>query len=121
MMMTRYLLAAIALIILTGPLASAAQALGLDFLHAQARVGNKVCMTEHEHYGEGTMPTKQAAQSVAIRSWSDFTAFEYGRIWGSYRLAEGKRMDCSQTANGWLCKTYARPCRPAKYGPPRRR
>lgn len=117
--MTRFRLAA-ALVVLSGPLATAAPAAGLDALHAQARVGSKVCMTEHEHYGEGTMPTRRAAQSVAIRSWSGFTAFEYGREWGDYRLAVRKRMDCSQSASGWLCKTYARPCRPGKYGPPRR-
>ena len=119
-MMTRYGLGGIALIFLIGPLATSAQAVGLDGLHAQARVGSKVCMTEHEHYGEGTMPTKRAAQHLAIRSWSAFTAFEYGREWGSYRLAAGKTMDCSKSGDLWLCKTRARPCRPAKYGPPRR-
>lgn len=120
-MMTRCWVAGIALALLVGSFTTAAQAVGLDGLHAQARIGNKVCMTEHEHYGEGTMPTRHAARLLAIRSWSRFTAFEYGREWGSYRLAAGKRMDCSQSGASWLCKTYARPCRPAKYGPPRRR
>ena len=119
-MMTRRCLAGVTLALLVAPVASPAQAAGLDGLHAQARVGNKVCMTEHEHYGEGSMPTRQAARLLAIRSWSGFTAFEYGREWGSYRLAAGKRMDCSESGGSWLCKTFARPCRPAKYGPPRR-
>lgn len=118
--MTRYALAGITLILLLAPLAAGAHATGLDGLHAQARVGAKVCMTEHEHYGEGSMPTRRAAERAAIRSWSGFTAFEYGRPWGSYRLAAGKTMDCSSSGGRWFCKTRARPCRPAKYGPPRR-
>lgn len=119
-MMTRSLLAGVALALLMTPFATPAQSAGLDGIHAQTRVGSKVCMTEHEHYGEGSMPTKHAARLLAIRSWSGFTALEYGREWGSYRLAAGKKMDCSESAKSWLCKTYARPCRPAKYGPPRR-
>jgi hypothetical protein len=88
-----------------------AQETGLDNLHTQARVGNKVCMTEHEHYGEGTMASKQGATQAAIRSWADFTAFEYGPPWGSYALAAAKKMECSQTGSQWLCKTSARPCK----------
>lgn len=118
--MTRCWLAAIPVALLLAPGPAAAEVTGLDGLHAQARVGSKVCMTEHEHYGEGSMPTRRAAELAAIRSWSGFTAFEYGRPWGSYQLAVGKAMECSNSGSSWLCKTRARPCRPAKYGPPRR-
>ncbi len=114
-------LAAILMILLLVPFPASAELTGLDRIHAQARVGSKVCMTEHEHYGEGNMPTRRAAERLAIRSWSGFTAFEYGRPWGSYRLAAGKRMECSQSSGRWLCKTWARPCRPAHLRPTRRR
>lgn len=84
---------------------------GLDKLHAQARVGGKTCMTDHEHGGEGTLPSKKGATEAAIRHWEGFTAWEYGKPWGSYRLAAAKKMDCQQGGSGWVCKTTARPCR----------
>src|SRR5690606_42151275 len=121
MMMARYWLAGLALALLVGPFGAAAQAMGLDALHEQARVGNKVCMTEHEHYGEGTMPTRRPAQGAAIRARPDFTSFAYGRTWGGYRLAEGTRMECSQTGTAWPCTAYAPTCRPAHSGTLRRR
>lgn len=112
--MTRCWVAAMAVAILLCPLAAVAETTGLDRLHAQARVGGKVCMTEHEHYGEGSMPTRRGAELSAMRSWSGFTALEYGRPWGRYALAAGKRMDCSGSGGRWVCKTSARPCRPAR-------
>lgn len=111
-MMTRARFAAIVMITLLAPLPAGAQTTGLDRLHTQARVGGKTCMTEHEHYGEGTMRTKRGAELAAMRAWSSFTAFEYGAPWGSYAAAAGKKMDCSKNSNEtWLCKTTARPCR----------
>jgi len=120
MMMTPRWLAVVPLALLFNPLPASAEVTGLDAIHAQARVGSKICMTEHEHYGEGSMQTRRAAELMAIRSWSGFTAFEYGRPWGSYRLAAGKRMECSNSGGSYMCKTWARPCRPARLGPPRR-
>ncbi len=84
---------------------------GLDKLHPQARVGGKTCMTDHEHGGEGTLPSKKGASEAAVRHWESFTAWEYGKPWGSYRLAAAKKMDCQQGGSGWVCKTTARPCR----------
>ncbi len=84
---------------------------GFDKLHAQARVDGKTCMTEHEHGGEGTLPSKKGATEAAVRHWESFTAWEYGKTWGSYRLASGKRMECTQGGAGWICRTAARPCR----------
>lgn len=84
---------------------------GLDLLHAQARVGGKTCMTDHEHGGEGTLASKKGASEAAIRHWESFTAWEYGKAWGSYRLADAKTMDCQAGGSGWFCKTTARPCR----------
>ncbi len=39
---------------------------GLDTLHAQARVGGKTCMTDHEHGGEGTLASKKGASEAGI-------------------------------------------------------
>ena len=112
--MTRVLVAAMPLAAVLALISSGAQSTGLDRLHAQARVGGKVCMTEHEHYGEGTMASRRGAELAAMRAWSRFTAFEYGSQWGSYRAAAGKKLDCSQAGRSWVCKTWARPCRPAR-------
>lgn len=84
---------------------------GLDKLHAQARVGGKTCMVDHEHGGEGTLPSKKGASEAAIRHWESFTVWEYGRPWGSYRMAAAKAMDCQAGGSGWQCKATARPCR----------
>ncbi len=88
---------------------------GVDSIHAQARFGSKVCMTEHEHYGESRpWVSRKGAMAAAIRNWANFTAWEYGRVWGSYANAVAKKMACEQTANMWVCKTTARPCRPGR-------
>jgi len=92
--------------------ANQAATTGLDKLHDQARVAGKTCMTDHEHGGEGTLPSKKGASEAAIRHWEGFTTWEYGKVWGSYRLAVGRKMDCQTGGSGWLCKTTARPCRP---------
>ncbi len=92
--------------------AQSAASTGVDSIHAQARVGSKVCMTDHEHYGESTpWVTRKGAEAAAIRNWADFTAWEYGRLWGSYASAVTKKMSCEQSAGMWVCKTTARPCR----------
>lgn len=87
---------------------------GIDKIHAQARFGNRVCMTSHRHYGEGTMPSRNGAEAAAIRAWQVFTADEYGNAWGSHALATNKSMKCSQSGGFWTCGTIAYPCRPAR-------
>jgi hypothetical protein len=90
-----------------------AQDSGLAGLHDQRREGNKVCMSEHEHYGSSSgHPTRKAAEAAAGIDWQGFTAWEYGPDWGRFALAAGKRMACSQSASGWGCEVNARPCRP---------
>jgi hypothetical protein len=86
---------------------------GLDKLHQQARVAGKICMTEHEHGGEGALASRRGAEAAAIRHWESFTAWEYGKPWGRYRLAVGKNMECANGGAVWVCNTRARPCRPA--------
>ena len=80
-------------------------------LHATVRVGGRTCLADHYHDGSGSGRTQAAAAAAAIKSWSDFTAWEYGSSWGRYGLAAGKSMKCSRAAGGYSCDVSARACR----------
>lgn len=84
---------------------------GFASMHDQARVGGKMCMTDHYHYGSGSGGNKAAAQKDAIASWSSFTDFEYGSDWARFSKAIGKRISCSRSTSGVDCQVEARPCR----------
>ncbi|HJZ43990.1 MAG TPA: hypothetical protein VJ233_09735 [Hyphomicrobiaceae bacterium] len=84
---------------------------GLAGMHGWVRVGGRTCMADHYHDGSGTGRTRASAQAAAIRAWVDFTAWEYGRAWGSYSAAVSKSMSCSGGGSNWSCSTSARPCR----------
>lgn len=100
-----------ALMVSAGVAPAAADRTGFDAMHSQARVGNKVCMTEHYHYGSGSGSTKAAAQKDAIGSWQSFTDFEYGSDWARFSKAVAKRVSCSESGSGYSCQVEARPCR----------
>jgi hypothetical protein len=85
---------------------------GIAKVHPWVKVGSKTCMLDHFHDGSGNAPARAQAQRAAIRSWADFTAWEYGNAWGRYSIAVGKEMRCSQRSGGWSCAVKARPCRP---------
>jgi hypothetical protein len=85
---------------------------GIAKIHTWAKIGRKTCMLDHFHYGSGNGPTRAQAERVAIRSWADFTAWEYGETWGRYTIAVSKKMTCSPGSGGWSCAVEARPCRP---------
>lgn len=84
---------------------------GFASMHTQARVGGKLCMTDHWHYGDGKGRTKALAQRAAIGSWQSFTDFEYGSAWARFSNAVAKRVSCSQTGGEYSCQVEARPCR----------
>jgi hypothetical protein len=84
---------------------------GFAYAHDLSRVGGKLCMTDHYHYGNGTGSTKAAAQRDAISSWASFTDFEYGSDWARFGKAIGKRISCSGSAGSYSCQVEARPCR----------
>ena len=84
---------------------------GLASMHDMARVGGKMCMTDHYHYGNGDGRTKAAAQKEAISSWQSFTDFEYGSDWARFSKAVAKRVSCSQSGGSFSCQVEARPCR----------
>jgi len=105
----RFALAATVLAGLASP--SSADETGFASMHDTARVGGKLCMTDHYHYGNGNGPTKAAAERAAIGSWASFTDFEYGSDWARFGKAVGKRMSCTKSSSGFDCQVEARPCR----------
>ena len=99
-----------------GASAASAQETGLDALHEQRREGNRICMVSHTHNGSSpaNMNSRKAAEDAAIKDWVGFTTWEYGTPWGSYKLATGKKMNCSKTTTStWSCNVEARACKPA--------
>ena len=60
-------------------------------MHTWVRVGGRTCLLDHFHDGSGSGPTRAAAQRAAIRSWIDFTAWEYGGRWGSWGASLSKK------------------------------
>jgi len=99
------------LMIAAAPMAAADET-GFAGIHAwKKEKSRRICMSEHFHDGSGLGKTRKEAEKAAKRSWIEFTAFEYGTSWGSYKLAASKVMDCAETANRWSCMTRARPCK----------
>lgn len=105
----RFGLVAVALGACSAP--SMAYETGFANMHSQARVGNKMCMTDHYHYGNGSGATQAAAQREAIASWQSFTDFEYGSVWASFRNAAARAQSCSKGSGTISCQVEARPCR----------
>jgi hypothetical protein len=85
---------------------------GMAEIHAWVKVGRKTCMLDHFHDGSGTGSTRAQAERAAVRSWAEFTAWEYGDPWGRYSIASSKKMTCSRESPTWRCAVEARPCRP---------
>lgn len=84
---------------------------GLTFDHDVTRVNGRLCMTNHGHSGSGTAATKPAARASAVRSWIDFTNFEYGGAWASFAAAAGQSTRYTKEAAGWSATVDARPCK----------
>ncbi len=78
----------------------------------KVRSGGKLCLRDHEHYGESPpWVSKKGALAAARRKWENFTTWEYGTKWGQLRLAASKRTDCRKAGTRWVCSIVARPCR----------
>lgn len=108
-------------LLLTGANSALADDTGLaQALHDVRVEGGKLCMSGHFHYGSSSgMPNRKAAEADAIKSWANFTQFEYGSDWADYRLAAGRTMSCSPSGSNWSCSLEARPCK--KGSAPRKR
>jgi hypothetical protein len=79
--------------------------------HEQRREGGRLCLSDHAHSGYGEGKTKSSASAAAIKSWAEFTAFEYGTSWARYTLAAGKSTKFTKEAKGWSANIEARPCK----------
>lgn len=85
---------------------------GMDSMHQQIRVGNRVCMASHTHTGRvENEPSKSVAKKEAIAVWVDYTVGEYGYAWGSWNKARAKNITCRDGHSGWTCMAVALPCR----------
>ena len=84
---------------------------GLAYAHDLRREGGRLCMSDHYHQGSGTGHTKAAAQAAAIRSWADFTNFEYGTAWARYGRAASHSIRYTKNMDGWDADVDARPCK----------
>jgi hypothetical protein len=75
----------------------------------------KVCRVlfgPHNHHGRGSGATRSAAKAAAIKRWTGFTSWEYGKAWGNLALAQKKSMSCWKARRGgWRCKVSAQPCK----------
>ncbi len=101
-----------ALAVLVATPAAHADETGLASIHDwRQEKGRRVCMSDHFHDGAGSAKTRKAAEAAAQRSWIDFTAFEYGSAWGSYKIAASKSLDCTEAGSRWSCVINARPCK----------
>lgn len=93
------------------PVPAPADETGFANIHSWRREAGKTCFVDHYHYGTSNgEKSRKAAVNAAIRSWVEFTDFEYGSDWARFSKAAGKSIKCTQT-NGWGCNIEARPCR----------
>lgn len=93
------------------PISAAAQdGMGLAGIHDWVKIAGKTCMADHFHDGQGTGPTKAQAQSAAIRAWTDFTAWEYGRRWAKWQNSVSRSGNCTGSRGNISCNVTSRPC-----------
>lgn len=84
---------------------------GFASSHTWRKEGGKTCFADHFHSGSGNGATKDAAKSAAIKSWAEFTAFEYGTDWARFGRAASVTVKYTKEAAGWSATIDARPCR----------
>jgi hypothetical protein len=89
---------------------AAQHGMGLASIHTWVKVAGKTCMADHFHDGQGSGSTKTQAQAAAVRAWSDFTAWEYGRRWSRWQSSASKSESCSGNSGTISCNVSSRPC-----------
>ena len=67
--------------------AAVADDTALAYSHTLRKEGGRTCMADHFHSGSGAGRSKEAARAAAVRSWIDFTNFEYGTVWARFGAA----------------------------------
>lgn len=84
---------------------------GFAYSHDLQNEGGKNCFVDHFHTGTGDGASKDSATKAAIRSWVDFTNFEYGSDWARWSKAAGKKTSFTKAEKGWTATVDARPCK----------
>ena len=66
----------------------------------------------HFHAANGAHASKARARAKAIKDWSQFVVFEYGKRWGRWSAADKRSMKCihDKDAGVWRCRAEAQPC-----------
>ncbi len=109
-MALRHVLLASLGMICFGGMSVAAQ--GLTDLHDKVRVGNKICFSDHYHDGSSSgHKSRDAAEAAAVKTWQNFTAWEYGSAWGNFWIAANRGVKCDQSGGAWSCHVQAKACR----------
>jgi hypothetical protein len=103
--------AVFAIAILTSAGLAQADDTGFASSHDLAKENGRLCMSNHAHTGSGEGATKAQARSGAVRSWIEFTNFEYGSDWASFAVAAGPATRYTKEASGWSATVDARPCK----------
>ena len=112
-MSKRFLFAALAAAVLSTAVSApvVADETGLASIHTWRKAGKRTCFVDHFHDGQGSNANRAKAEAEAVKNWTDFTALEYGSAWGNFKIADQKRMNCTQGAQGFVCDVSAIPCR----------
>ena len=84
---------------------------GLAYSHTLRKEGGRTCMADHYHSGSGEGRSKEGARAAAVRSWIDFTNFEYGTAWARFGAAASPSAHYTKEASGWSAVVEARPCK----------
>ena len=84
---------------------------GFAYSHDLVKDGGRLCMKDHFHSGYGDGSTKDAASRAAVKSWAEFTAFEYGTAWARFSVAKSRSTKYTKAEKGWSANVDARPCR----------
>jgi hypothetical protein len=84
---------------------------GLAYSHTLRKEGGRTCMADHFHSGSGEGRSKESARAAAVRSWIDFTNFEYGTAWARFGIAASPSTHYTKAEKGWTADVEARPCK----------
>lgn len=79
--------------------------------HALKREGGRQCIVGHFHGGTGEGGTKGVAMVMAIKTFVDTTAAEYGAAWAQWNKAADKDIKYTKAGDVWSVAIKGRPCR----------
>jgi hypothetical protein len=102
---------AIAFASLLAAFAAHAEDTGFASSHDLRKEGGKTCMSEHAHFGSGDGATKDLARRAAIKSWFEYTAWEYGADWARWGKSASQSVKYTKAEKGWTADVESRPCK----------